>query len=553
MKIAFQSLKCLLFRFLLSVDRVKKIGYNYLRFTLQECSKMSFPVTQNTYLDQLKNYDLAAYGSDSFANEYLNSKNALEFLREKVQEEFQKKDFTDGFIEQVKVITSSSEVTSELAREVLIATGSAFMSEEVDRDLAFRLLLRSPKYNKAKGVSFKKTPEFPDRVAGGLFNLGNTCWFNSILQQFFMMDGPMLRALERAAGSPHHNNRAQKLLEIVRLAKQKPTYVINEVLNKYLKAFMTDFYKNSFLQGEARATQQDAEEGFNALLTYLGFEKDGSPLRQELSLLSYSNLRRGLEIEPFQQRIRHEPTFLTILRHGEKKQDSVQNLVTRANMSFEVLTGDEKVYFDRPSDEKEEAIKVDYFTLQGEDPEEISFVAPRFDRETLQKDVSPLTFDQQVQLDIYNDGGSRIEKRLSLRLKSIVCHRGLSSKSGHYVTLKPDPKGGYTLYNDSQISHLEVQKAQEYLKIGGYIANYSVIGAQAAFTERRREGHITVDLVQQTYHELQNIKEVKQRASEYRRALYKDIGLLATACLCFYISYCSANYSSLNDYLSSWW
>lgn len=286
-----------------------------------------------------------------------------------------------------------------------------------------------------------------------------------------------------------------------------PSLDINTYLLDALIAFMDDLYKNSLLEGQPSVTQQDPEEGFKALMTYLDLRADST----QISTLSSFNMIRGLEIEPYQFGVQSQPCFLPILRHNntedQDKCSSIQDLLNRATMSHERMTGEQQVYFNRSEEEKEDALRVDYFVIEGDVPNKISLALPRFetrfDPETFAveklKDTSPIRFEHQTHLLTYNREGTQVEKKLDLELDTIVCHRGNGVNAGHYITLKRNEDGSYTVFNDTQVYVTTAKKAEEFLTTTGYLATYRVKKVQENFSDIERESHITVDTLINQY------------------------------------------------------
>ncbi len=317
------------------------------------------------------------------------------------------------------------------------------------------------------------TPTHIQRAAGGLFNKGNTCWLNASIQMLFATTSPYYASLvnkTKEMQDPLHQARSQALLDIIQLSKQPATAKNDQALHQALEVFVIDLFQNSSLDSLSIRNQQDAHEGYDALISYLGLKEPQS--------FSFTALQYGHETK--RSSIKTDKESILVLRHGKQAQKakSIQELFNRANMCVEEMKGQNQLQ--RPDGiGYEDGKRVNFLSLQGKIPTHIKLEVPRFQYDRILKrrikDSSPIQFNDQVQLPFYSSDGKKLHGLAVLQLKSVICHLGRSAYGGHYITLEKQPNGLFTLYDDSQIiPNISVARAQSYMNQGGYIADYTL-------------------------------------------------------------------------------
>ncbi len=340
-----------------------------------------------------------------------------------------------------------------------------------------------PEYIMEQAVALRTEP-------GGLFNVGNTCWLNSTLQAFFMNEGPYFEALVQQLGNRDnldYSNRATKLLQILQYSNHplpdsdEERLDINRMIYTQTQAFVEDLYKENGALLAGKGSQEDAGEGLQALINYLGLYD----VTSKQSPIRFSELRHGLKTGT--ENITEERTPLPSLKQTDIRSpaNSVKELLAQFHRRSEMLTGEDGCNFGREASDVEDTLKVSYLTVGETLPkvgDTFPLSAPRFRTEldeasipSSHKDLTPIMFDPEITLPLYDADGSHTESIVTLQLQRIVCHNGNSAQSGHYITYTRNDDGTYTEYNDSEVTAgFSIAQIQAALSTEGYLATYKV-------------------------------------------------------------------------------
>jgi hypothetical protein len=117
---------------------------------------------------------------------------------------------------------------------------------------------------------------------------------------------------------------------------------------------------------------------------------------------------------------------------------------------------------------------------------EFSFQIKRF----MYPDITKKSFgikdlETEVELPVFNEA-TKVEKKVKLKLKAIVCHEGSYRTGGHYFTYKKEADGWY-LHNDGSVSKIDEGKLQEEFKkessVTPYLMLYDVVNPDEAAVE----------------------------------------------------------------------
>lgn len=333
---------------------------------------------------------------------------------------------------------------------------------------------QNPRYNEQEALERAIKATDPAKIqakmlssrtnAGGLFNIGNTCWMNSLIQMFkhspFYIEKITIKAKQ-------DNLLAQTILNIINLSERsaqatRPITTINrEMLSQLevLRDLFTDF---------EHGQQHDPTEAFQFVLNTLDIHSDP---------LNYKTYSRAV-LSSDASSIKLIP--MTQITLSKQNMPSIQDGVLQEFMTPSLLANDEGINFSNKG--KQDAYKVDYFVHKEgfSVPSELTIQVPRFTNEIdplthqRKKNSSPIEFNDRVYIPLYSENGERVIKVMLMNLHSVIAHQSRKGQAntGHYIAYQK-VRNNFLLYNDAatpkEISSRDAKKA---ISIEGYIANY---------------------------------------------------------------------------------
>ncbi len=349
------------------------------------------------------------------------------------------------------------------------------------------------------GAGFEATER---TKGGGLYNIGNTCYLNSLVQAVFKHGESYKTALitkanvvilepivEGIVGDPERakkvfKERSKLLLDIIKLSeKENPTKVSNQELRDKLLKFKQKL--SSVPQYAQFATgQHDPSELFYALGQFLDIE----------TLLPCMSMRTHLRSELTETNVgfkeRSDASYTIVLKGQDKS--SIQQAIDDQFMHPEHMTGPNALAFGPERAQVfEPGYKTDFF-LASAAPNEIIIQAPRFSQRVKprikffnwelkaaeavrERNNKSIAFDPEIEIPLFDDEGTQAEKKLVLALDSVVAHRSTSMRGGHYVAYKRQANGSFLLYNDSVRSVITQEDAMARIAKEGYLAVYKKV------------------------------------------------------------------------------
>jgi hypothetical protein len=309
--------------------------------------------------------------------------------------------------------------------------------------------------------------------AGGLYNLGNTCWFNSLIQSQFRRGSVYYEALQRLADldvnsiapdRQKYPDRAKKILQIINLLDEDPSIEANEQLYDQLKEFLINFIRNS--RGLTLGGQSDAQEGFDKLIEFLGLSHIQRPSIQSgktdaidavrIKMESQQQIGIGQTMFGTNSGLNNKPTISHTSLVSLEIDDGATTMQDLINANS--MVGEKVERKDDPS------LKINYFYLEPDQrpPSEITFFMRRygFNSKTFEAELisKPISIDKELRVPVYNKQGTKVERVLILKLRDVVFKEGPSADSGHYVSSKFEGDEA-TLYDDAHVSQKEVEDA----------------------------------------------------------------------------------------------
>ncbi|MCH9632509.1 MAG: hypothetical protein S4CHLAM6_08460 [Chlamydiae bacterium] len=363
-----------------------------------------------------------------------------------------------------------------------------------------KLLASESDYKKAIEASLAGL-EAVSPSSGGLPNIGNSCYLNSLIQAVFKHGSSYRSALEAKASAvivettsqqpsaigrvqiqKTLQQRAKLLLTIIQLSEKKPTkdepiQKIHETLSKALRIFVSQL-ANSYPQ--YASGQHDPGEAFFALTSYLDIEVDLPRVEIHTHLQTKSGEHSHFKADP-------EQSAMIVLASKESR--SLQEAIDSQFMNPELMQGDCQLYTSTDETKKADGYKTDFPICCKDFADEIIIQAPRFDQKIIQstslfsreagpakvvreKRNAPINFEDKIVIPIFDINGACAVKKVTLELVSVIGHRSKSKDSGHYVSYVKAEDGNFILYNDSSKTTLSRAEAKKRIALEGYQAVY---------------------------------------------------------------------------------
>lgn len=310
---------------------------------------------------------------------------------------------------------------------------------------------------------------------GGFFNLGNTCWLNSLFQIFKHSKTylPLIREKANSQIEDATKLLAKAICDVIDLSEQEVSEEVNTQLYDNLVLFL------ELLSGQrpdlTNGRQHDPNEALLFLVDYLHLD-EGLPKITKRSFFKavHADLHHHKENPDASEQI----TLSNIRMH------SIQKGLLQEYMAPQTLDEDNKILFEG-SDERKLAYKLDYFTIDSA-PQELVIQAPRFWNGPTRrlasgemhsdrfKNTTRIIFEPQVQIPLYSTDGSRVERILTLEIDTVSGHTGTLT-GGHYVAYHRNDDGTFTCYNDSHVRTISFKQAMREIQEKGYLATYRVV------------------------------------------------------------------------------
>jgi ubiquitin C-terminal hydrolase len=288
--------------------------------------------------------------------------------------------------------------------------------------------------------------------ATGLRNLGNTCYVNSILQQFYFID----RFRDELFNLNPHEMSVKECRKHVTQSLQELQLLFARMSTSSLSAISPEKFCSSFRgmnnQPINPALQQDAYEFLNCFLDTV---EEGFPIEKTHQIMSQFrgtmiNEIQSLETEhPFSSR--HPESFLTVLvdvKNCRNLSQALDRLVTK-----EIMEGDNALY----REDLDKKVRVSRQSRFKALPETLTLVLKRFeyDQNTFQRIKLNNLFEFPLNLDLQpwtidcNDS-------CNYELKGVVVHSG-SAEYGHYYSHIHHDKKWFE-FNDKRVREIFVNQ-----------------------------------------------------------------------------------------------
>lgn len=371
---------------------------------------------------------------------------------------------------------------------------------------------------------FSQTLSFVNRTThSGIFNLGATCWFNTLCQSLYIPEGPhkeelsirltalkaqnaelqsrikalesqdtdatdaaergALRELNQTVEKNETNiNRIQSFTSILEMAREglpddlEGRVAFNTLFSEIIESFFSEFEAFNASEGYDdfhRFRHQDLFEGISRLQAFLGLANHPETIDQtQLRVRDHYQALKGNHTRFSRD------SELVAFSPVPTKFGSTSNGLRQHFMHPEVMSDSEQVEFDKAG--KLDAVKTTFHVLPDGKQAPLSLMVQNlrfnFDRKTLSytKCEDPVECSDQIVMPFYDVTGEKVEKLVKYILDGVICHLGKEAGSGHYVFYKKT-KDGFTCYNDElvyKVAERFLPKVLNTIRQNGFMALY---------------------------------------------------------------------------------